>query len=153
MAGTGESSGWSCRGVEWWGRRRKWASQLFFASVFHTFYSTDWQNMVLRKRHTASIDHSFSGSPAWRSSFPTLLPSLTQEARFKEGRKLFGKGREGSHWCGALGGNLWPALGLEKDYQCFPRSLAGNTWRKSYGQFVRINPHSHSPPILLQFGS
>lgn len=60
--------------------------------------------MVLRKRHAAGTDHSFSGSPGWRSCFPILLPFLILEARFKEGRKWHGKGSESSRWCGALGG-------------------------------------------------
>lgn len=56
-------------------------------------------------------------------------------------------------WSSSPRGKLQPALGLEKDYHCLPRLLVRNTWRKSYGQFVRIHPRSHSSPILPQSGS
>lgn len=61
----------------------------FFSSVFHTFYSIDSQNMVLRERHTASIDHSFSGSPGWRSCFPTFsLLSSRKHGSKREGNDM-----------------------------------------------------------------
>lgn len=64
-------------------------SAVFFSSVFHTFYSIDWQNMVLRERHTASIDHSFSGSPGWRSCFPTFsLLSSRKHGSKREGNDM-----------------------------------------------------------------
>lgn len=59
----------------------------FFASVFHTLCSTDWQNMVPRERHAASNDHSFSGSPAWRSNFHTF-PSFRKHGSKEEGNEM-----------------------------------------------------------------
>lgn len=150
MAGTGESSGWSYRAVEWWGGRRKLTSLLFFASVFHTFYCTDWQNMVLRKRHTSSTDHWFPGSSVWRSCF--LLPSLLWKHSSKREGNYTEKGKR-AHLMWSPGGKPVASIRTWERLSALSKMLCRKSMEKVIWSVCKNSspfpPSSHSFTVCM----